>query len=42
MWTIPNVLTYLRIVFIPVIFYMLMQYKNDPSIATTYAFYVYY
>ena len=41
MWTIPNVLTYLRIVFIPIIFYMLMQYKNDPSIATTYAFFVF-
>lgn len=41
MWTLPNILTYIRIVFIPVIFYMLMCYETDPILATRYAFLVF-
>ncbi len=43
MFSLPNILTYLRIVFIPVIFWMLMQYTDGGNIvmATQYAFLLY-
>jgi len=41
MWSLPNILTYIRIIFIPVIFYMLMVYESGPVIATRYAFVVF-
>ncbi len=41
MWTLPNILTYARIAFIPVIFYMLMMYETNTDIATKQAFVVF-